>query len=80
MITKNLDFNKNNNNIDKTKIKFKDNFGVIEGLNVYDNETVNVNIIFNKKKVDEIYSDILNALIRTNNIVNYEFSYNIIKK
>ena len=80
MITKNLDFNKNNNNIDKTKIKFKDNFGVIEGLNVYDNEIVNVNIIFNKKKVDEIYSDILNALIRTNNIVNYEFSYNIIKK
>ena len=80
MIIKNLDFNKNNNNIDKTKIKFKDNFGLIEGLNIYDNETVNVNIIFNKKKADEIYSDILNALIRTNNIVNYEFSYNIIKK
>jgi hypothetical protein len=79
-LTKNLESNKDNKNIEKTKIKFKDSFGEIEGLNVYDNKTVNVNIIFDKKNLDEIYGDILDALIRTNNFVDYKFSYNIIKK
>jgi len=79
-LTKNIDLNKYNNNLYKIKAKFKDSFGIIEGLNVYDNETVNVNILFDKKKVDEIYGDILDALIKTNKISDYEFSYNIIQK
>ena len=79
-LTKNLDLNKDNNNLNKIKVKFKDSFGVIEGLNVYDNEIVNVNLLFNKKKVDEIYGDILDALIKTNKISDYEFSFNIIQK
>ena len=32
------------------------------------------------KKVDELYSDIINSLIKSNKIQIYEFSYNILKQ
>ena len=52
--------------------------GIIKDLDVYNNEDL-TKIIFGKK-IDEIYGDIIVALIRTNKIVNYKYSIKLINQ
>ena len=66
------------NKVNEFKNKISNSLGIIKDLNVYINENI-INIIF-EKKIDEIYGDIIVALIRTNKIVDYKYSVNIISQ
>ena len=60
-------YEKNNTNIIKNNEKYLKDFGLNEK-----------NI--KKSKIDEIYSNIINILIKTKKIDNYEYAYNIINQ
>jgi len=77
-LTQNIDLDRiRSNEFIKETEKIIDSLGIIKELNLYRN--VNINNIFGKK-IDEIYGDILEALIKTNKIVNYDYAYKIIKQ
>ena len=77
-LTQNIDLDRiRSNEFIKETEKIIDSLGIIKELNLYRN--VNINNIFGKK-IDEIYGDILEALIKTNKIINYDYNYKIIKQ
>ena len=75
------EYNKNKDSFELEEIKkenrqiIKDNIEIfIEiGLNLNEDDIL-------KKKIDEIYSDIINALIRSKNIEDFEYSYKVLEQ
>jgi hypothetical protein len=66
------------NEVNEFKKKINNSLGIIKDLNVYNNENLN-NVII-EKKIDEIYGDIIVALIRRNKIVDDKYSVNLINQ
>ena len=75
------EYNENKDSFELEEIKRENNQIIEDNIEVYKEIDLNLNeddII--KKKIDEIYSDIINALIRSKKIEDFEYAYNVFEQ